>query len=227
MEFIEFDNMDTLGLDEAGRGPVLGPLVVAGIVIPEKKEKIIERMGVKDSKRLTPNRRAVLYRKLTKMFDYETVVITAQDIDNLRARGVNLNEIEKLAMKKIINNLRADRIIIDALDVKEGRLQDEISEYIGHSCEVIAEHKADDTYLTVGAASIIAKTERDMILEQINKDYIRSTKDKDGIGSGYPSDPKTKNFLKKFKDDEMPDFVRRSWGTVQKIKEAEEAEKLN
>ncbi|WP_295615750.1 ribonuclease HII [uncultured Methanobrevibacter sp.] len=219
--------MDTLGLDEAGRGPVLGPLVVAGIVIPEKKEKIIERMGVKDSKRLTPNRRAVLYRKLTKMFDYETVVITAQDIDNLRARGVNLNEIEKLAMKKIINNLRADRIIIDALDVKEGRLQDEISEYIGHSCEVIAEHKADDTYLTVGAASIIAKTERDMILEQINKDYIRSTKDKDGIGSGYPSDPKTKNFLKKFKYDEMPDFVRRSWGTVQKIKEAEEAEKLN
>ena len=226
MEFIEFDNMDTLGLDEAGRGPVLGPLVVAGIVIPEKKEKIIERMGVKDSKRLTPNRRAVLYRKLTKMFDYETVVITAQDIDNLRARGVNLNEIEKLAMKKIINNLRADRIIIDALDVKEGRLQDEISEYIGHSCEVIAEHKADDTYLTVGAASIIAKTERDMILEQINKDYIRSTKDKDGIGSGYPSDPKTKNFLKKFKYDEMPDFVRRSWGTVQKIKEAEEAENL-
>ena len=91
MEFIEFDNMDTLGLDEAGRGPVLGPLVVAGIVIPEKKEKIIERMGVKDSKRLTPNRRAVLYRKLTKMFDYETVVITAKDIDNLRARGVNLN----------------------------------------------------------------------------------------------------------------------------------------
>ena len=226
MEFTELDNMDTLGLDEAGRGPVLGPLVVAGIVIPEKKEKIIERMGVKDSKRLTPNRRTVLYRKLTKMFDYETVVITAKDIDNLRARGVNLNEIEKLAMKKIINNLRADRIIIDALDVKEGRLQDEISEHVGHSCEVIAEHKADDNYLAVGAASIIAKTERDLILEQINKEYVRSTKDKDGIGSGYPSDPKTKNFLKKFKYDEMPDFVRRSWGTVQKIKEAEEAEKL-
>jgi hypothetical protein len=136
--------MDTLGLDEAGRGPVLGPMVMAGIVIPEKKEKIIERMGVKDSKRLTPNRRAVLYRKLTKMFDYETVVITAKDIDTLRAKGINLNQIEKLAMKKIINTLRADRIIIDALDVKEGRLQEEMEEYVGHSCEVIAEHKADD-----------------------------------------------------------------------------------
>jgi ribonuclease HII len=125
--------MDTLGLDEAGRGPVLGPMVMAGIVIPEKKEKIIERMGVKDSKRLTPNRRAVLYRKLTKMFDYETVVITAKDIDTLRAKGINLNQIEKLAMKKIINTLRADRIIIDALDVKEGRLQEEMElgiEYI-------------------------------------------------------------------------------------------------
>ena len=139
--------MDTLGLDEAGRGPVLGPMVMAGIVIPEKKEKIIERMGVKDSKRLTPNRRAVLYRKLTKMFDYETVVITAKDIDTLRAKGINLNQIEKLAMKKIINTLRADRIIIDALDVKEGRLQEEMEEYVGHSCEVIAEHKADDNYL--------------------------------------------------------------------------------
>lgn len=219
--------MDILGLDEAGRGPVLGPMVVAGIVIPEKKEKIIERMGVKDSKRLTANRRAVLYRKLTKMFDYETVVITAQDIDNLRAKGVNLNEIEKLAMKKIITSLRADKIIIDALDVKEGRLQDEILEYVGNSCEVIAEHKADDNYLAVGAASIIAKAKRDLLVEEINKEYMRSTKDRDGIGSGYPSDPKTKNFLKKFKYDEMPDFVRRSWGTVQKIKEAEEAEKLD
>lgn len=218
--------MDTLGLDEAGRGPVLGPMVMAGVIIPEKKEKIIERMGVKDSKKLTPNRRAVLYRKLTKMFDYEVVVITARDIDTLRAKGVNLNEIEKLAMKKIINKLRADRIIIDALDVKEGRLQEEMEDYVDHSCEVIAEHKADDKYLAVGAASIIAKTKRDMIIEEINKEYVRTTKDRDGIGSGYPSDPKTKNFLKKFKYDEMPDFVRRSWGTVQKIKEAEEAENL-
>ena len=219
--------MDTLGLDEAGRGPVLGPMVMAGIVIPEKKEKIIERMGVKDSKRLTPNRRAVLYRKLTKMFDYNFIPSLPKiNPSSSCSPPLNLNQIEKLAMKKIINTLRADRIIIDALDVKEGRLQEEMEEYVGHSCEVIAEHKADDNYLAVGAASIIAKTKRDMIIEEINKQYIRSTKDRDGIGSGYPSDPKTKNFLKKFKYDEMPDFVRRSWGTVQKIKEAEEAEKL-
>ena len=219
--------MDTVGLDEAGRGPVLGPMVVAGIVIPEKKEKIMERMGVKDSKRLTPNRRTVLYRKLTKMFDYDLVVITARDIDILRARGTNLNQIEKIAMKKVASNLKADRIIIDSLDIKEGRLQEEMQAFVGPDCEVIAEHKADDKYLAVGAASIIAKTKRDLLIEEINKEYIRTTKNRDGIGSGYPSDPKTKNFLKQYKYDEMPDFVRRSWGTVQKIKEAEEAEKYN
>ena len=218
--------MNTLGLDEAGRGPVLGPMVVAGIVIPEKKEKIIERMGVKESKRVTPKRRAVLYRKLTKMFEYETVEISAKDIDILRAKGVNLNQIEKLAMMRIMAKLKADRIIIDSLDIKEGRLEDEMQNFVGEGCEVIAEHKADDKYLVVGAASIIAKTRRDEIISQINKEYIKSTGDKNGIGSGYPSDPTTKNFLKNYKYDEMPDFVRRSWGTVQRIKEAEEAEKL-
>lgn len=217
--------MNTLGLDEAGRGPVLGPMVVAGIVIPEKKEKIIERMGVKDSKRITPKRRAVLYRKLTRMFDYETVEISAKDIDLLRAKGVNLNQIEKLAMMRIIAKLKADTIIIDSLDIKEGRLEEEMQNFVGEGTKVIAEHKADDKYLVVGAASIIAKTKRDEIINQINKEYIRSTGNKDGIGSGYPSDPKTKNFLKNYKYDEMPDFVRRSWGTVQRIKEAEEAEK--
>ena len=217
--------MNTLGLDEAGRGPVLGPMVVAGVVIPEKKEKIIERMGVKDSKRLTPKRRTVLYRKLTKMFDYEIVEISAKDIDLLRAKGVNLNQIEKLAMMRIMAKLKADRIIIDSLDIKEGRLEEEMQNFVGEDCEVIAEHKADDKYLVVGAASIIAKTRRDEIISQINKEYIKSGGNKEGIGSGYPSDPKTKNFLKNYKYDEMPDFVRRSWGTVQKIKEAEEAEK--
>ena len=218
--------MNTLGLDEAGRGPVLGPMVVAGIVIPEKKEKIIERMGVKDSKRVTPKRRAVLYRKLTKMFEYETVEISAKDIDILRAKGVNLNQIEKLAMMRIMAKLKADRIIIDSLDIKEGRLEEEMQNFVGENSEVIAEHKADDKYLVVGAISIIAKTRRDELIDQINKEYIKSTGDKNGIGSGYPSDPKTKNFLKNYRYDEMPDFVRRSWGTVQRIKEAEEAEKL-
>lgn len=218
--------MNTLGLDEAGRGPVLGPMIMGGIVIPEKKEKIVERMGVKDSKKVTPKRRAVLSRKLTKMFEYELVEISAKDIDLMRAKGINLNQIEKLAMKQIIRKLDSDKIIIDALDVKEGRLQEEMQEYAGPNREVLAEHKADENYLAVGAASIIAKHRRDQIIDELNRNYIKTTKDRNGIGSGYPSDPKTKAFLKQYTYDEMPEFVRRSWGTVQKIKEEEENNKL-
>lgn len=204
--------MDILGIDEAGRGSVLGPMVIAGVVVPEKMEKILERMGVKDSKRLTPNRRTILSRKLKKMFDYEIVVISAREIDELRASGVNLNEIEKNAMESIIMKLEPEKAIVDAVDVKAERFQQNLCNDTGFN--VIAEHKADDKYIEVSAASIIAKAERDAQIAEINKEFIKSG----GIGSGYPSDPTTKKFLTNYTYDEMPDFVRRSWATVAKMK---------
>ena len=196
--------MDILGIDEAGRGSVLGPMVIAGVVVPEKMEKILERMGVKDSKRLTPNRRTILSRKLRKMFEYEIVVISAREIDELRANGVNLNEIEKNAMESIILKLKPEKAIVDAVDVKAERFQENLCKDTG--IDVIAEHKADDKYIEVSAASIIAKAERDEYIKEINKEYIKSG----GIGSGYPSDPTTKKFLANYTYDEMPDFVRKS-----------------
>lgn len=204
--------MDILGIDEAGRGSVLGPMVIAGVVVPEKMEKVLERMGVKDSKRLTPNRRTILSRKLKKMFDYEIVVITAREIDEMRADGINLNEIEKNAMESILLKMRPEKAIVDAVDVKAERFQDNLR--VNTGINVIAEHKADDKYIEVSAASIIAKAERDDQIAQINKEFIKSG----GIGSGYPSDPKTKEFLTNYTYDEMPDFVRMSWATVAKMK---------
>jgi ribonuclease HII len=204
--------MDILGIDEAGRGSVLGPMVIAGVVVPEKMEKVLERMGVKDSKRLTPNRRTILSRKLKKMFDYEIVVISAREIDEMRADGINLNEIEKNAMESILLKLKPEKAIVDAVDVKAERFQENLR--IDTGLNVIAEHKADDKYIEVSAASIIAKAERDDQIAQINKEFIKSG----GIGSGYPSDPKTKEFLANYTYDEMPDFVRRSWATVAKMK---------
>jgi len=204
--------MDILGIDEAGRGSVLGPMVIAGVVVPEKMEKVLERMGVKDSKRLTPNRRTILSRKLKKMFDYEIVVISAREIDEMRAEGINLNEIEKNAMESILLKIKPEKAIVDAVDVKAERFQSNLCNDTG--VNVIAEHKADDKYIEVSAASIIAKAERDNQIAQINKDFIKSG----GIGSGYPSDPKTKEFLTNYTYDEMPDFVRRSWATVAKMK---------
>ena len=204
--------MDILGIDEAGRGSVLGPLVIAGVVVPDKMEKVLERMGVKDSKRLAPHRRTILSRKLKKMFDYEIVVISAREIDEMRADGINLNEIEKNAMESILLKIMPEKAIVDAVDVKAERFQDNLCKDTG--VNVIAEHKADDKYIEVSAASIIAKAERDSQIAEINKEFIKSG----GIGSGYPSDPKTKEFLTNYTYDEMPDFVRRSWATVAKMK---------
>ena len=204
--------MDILGIDEAGRGSVLGPMVIAGVIVPEKMEKVLERMGVKDSKRLTPNRRTILSRKLRKMFEYEIVVISALEIDQMRADGINLNDIEKNAMRDLIIKLAPEKAIVDAVDVKAERFQNDLCQSTG--VNVIAEHKADDKYIQVSAASIIAKAERDAQIEEINKEYIKIG----GIGSGYPSDPTTKEFLTNFTYDEMPDFVRRSWATVSKMK---------
>lgn len=204
--------METLGIDEAGRGSVLGPLVVAGVYIPEDKRVVLERMGVKDSKRLTPSRRNILSRKLKKMFTYETVILSAQDIDRKRAEGINLNEIERMAMEEIILRINPQKAILDAVDIKAERFQEKIAKSTG--VDVVAEHKADDNYIEVGAASIIAKQTRDEIIAEINKDYRKMG----GIGSGYPSDPTTKKFLTNFTYDNMPDFVRKSWATVKKMK---------
>ena len=207
--------MDVLGIDEAGRGSVLGPLVIAGVIVPEKMDIVLERMGVKDSKRLTPNRRTILSRKLKKMFEYDLVVISAQDIDNMRADGINLNEIERIGMEKILSNLNPEKAIVDAVDIKAERFQNKLANDTG--VHVVAEHKADDNYIEVSAASIIAKQERDAHIAEINKDYIKMG----GIGSGYPSDPITKKFLTNFTYDEMPDFVRKSWATVEKMKNSQ------
>lgn len=204
--------METLGIDEAGRGSVLGPLVVAGVSIPEDKRIVLERMGVKDSKRLTPSRRNILSRKLKKMFTYETVILSAQDIDRKRAEGINLNEIERMAMEEILLKINPQKAILDAVDIKAERFQEKIAKSTG--IDVVAEHKADDNYIEVGAASIIAKQTRDEIIAEINKDYRKMG----GIGSGYPSDPTTKKFLTNFTYDDMPVFVRKSWATVKKMK---------
>ena len=204
--------MDILGIDEAGRGSVLGPMVIAGVIIPEKMDKVLERMGVKDSKRLSPNRRTILSRKLRKMFEYEIVVISALEIDQMRADGINLNDIEKNAMRDLIVKMNPQKAIVDAVDVKAERFQNNLRETTG--IDVVAEHKADDKYIEVSAASIIAKAERDAQIAEINKDYIKMG----GIGSGYPSDPTTKEFLTNYTYDEMPYFVRKSWATVSKMK---------
>ena len=115
-------------------------------------------------------------------------------------------------MESILLKLKPEKAIVDAVDVKAERFQETLCKDTG--LNVIAEHKADDKYIEVSAASIIAKAERDDQIKEINKDFIKSG----GIGSGYPSDPTTKKFLANYTYDEMPEFVRKSWATVAKMK---------
>ncbi|MBE2900352.1 ribonuclease HII [Methanothermobacter thermautotrophicus] len=206
--------MKVLGIDEAGRGPVIGPLVVAGVMIPERKFSILRKMGVKDSKKLTPERRRFLARKIRRISRVFTVKISASDIDRMREMGFNLNEIEKIAIKRIIAEARPDRVIIDSVDVKPERLEEEIRSHFGE-IEVTAEHGADTRYYPVAAASIMAKVERDLEIEKIKK----KNRKLGDIGSGYPADPRTRKFLESFTYEELPGFVRRSWATVQRKKQ--------
>jgi ribonuclease HII len=214
--------MNILGIDEAGRGPVIGSLFVAGIIIPQEKEVMLKRMGIKDSKRLTPQRRKVLARKLKKMFDYRIIEITAKDIDILR-ETISLNTIEEIAVAKLIKQLSIynyNKIILDCFDVNTKRAENKCKSFIyekSDDIEVIAEHKADNNYISVSAASILAKESRDESIEDLKKEY-RKIGD---IGSGYPSDPKTISFLKKYKYYELPDTVRKSWKTIESLKNQE------
>lgn len=200
--------MKVVGIDEAGRGPVIGPMVVCGVAIEEDRMRYLDRLKLRDSKKLSPKRRSVLSRKIKKIAECYPVKITARDIDSLRSKNVNLNEIEKIAMKKIICDCEPDIAVIDCMDVKTERFKAEIETY-KEDLEVVAEHKADDKYTIVSAASIVAKVDRDMEIQKIREKF------KD-VGSGYPSDPKTIAFLKKIPYDDLPDFVRKSWATVKK-----------
>ena len=203
--------MKIVGIDEAGRGPVIGPLVVGGVAVEGYKLEKLEKLQLKDSKRLTPGRRKVMARRINKIAECHTIHIQAMDIDNLRAKNINLNEIEKIAMKKVIGMSNPDVAYIDCLDVKPQRFCDEMANF-RDGLKVIAEHKAEDKYPIVAAASIVAKVERDMEIEKLKKEYR-------DIGSGYPSDPKTIAFLKRFSYENLPNFVRKSWATVKKNQE--------
>lgn len=200
--------MKVVGIDEAGRGSVLGPLVLCGVVIEEDRIKFLERIKVKDSKKVSPKKRVVLSRKIRKITDYHLVKISALDIDILRADNVNLNQIETIGLRKIIEKSGADTCIVDCFDVKPDRFKSELESYYP-DLNVVAEHKADDRFIVVAAASIIAKVERDMEIAKLRKEF------KD-IGSGYPSDPKTIQFLEDNHKD-LPEFVRKSWATVDKV----------
>ncbi len=213
------------GVDEAGRGPCFGPLVVAGVLI--KDEKKLESINVKDSKLLTSQRRTSLLKEIKKIsYKIEILTIPASDIDEMR-RLLTLNQIEVNAFSKVIDNLKPEICYVDAADVNEKRFANDILSRIKYKPKIISKHKADSIYPVVSAASIVAKTFRDEQVEKISKKL--SKKLNVPLGSGYPADPITKEFLKKWMEryNDLPPYTRKSWKTCQKLVSNNKTKKLD
>jgi ribonuclease HII len=212
-----------IGVDDAGRGPVIGPMVLAGVLIKESQEKELKDIGVKDSKLLTPSKRRNMGRTLRKNFDYHVEGSTPKEIDNCD----NLNNLEAIKAAMIINKLSEGisgeiEAIIDCPSVNTVEWQAYLEKLIiNKKIKIKAEHKADMNYPVVSAASIIAKEIREEEIDEIRRRFDVK------FGSGYPSDPQTKDFIKyNYKNPKYEEIIRHSWDTVKKLHEKAAQRKL-
>jgi ribonuclease HII len=213
------------GVDEAGRGCVIGPLVIAGFLIKEENLPVLVQLGVKDSKLLSPKKREALSKEIMRVAEKHYVVkLAPMEIDRVvesKRKLHKLNRLEAQTMAHIINTLKPDEVYVDAADVLEDRFKHHIQEGLTVKAKITSRHKADKIYPVVSAASIIAKVERDHEIAALKANY-------GDFGSGYLTDQKTMRFLKQWLQThaEYPDCVRKSWkpakqaknerGTVQK-----------
>ena len=204
-----------LGIDDAGRGPVIGPMVLAGCLIDDSLEPEFKKLGVKDSKQLTDKRREFLANIIReKAMTFEVVLISPSEIDGKNAEGIKLNEVEAIACAQIINKINKGfgkiKVIIDCPSTTIGKWTDYLKTKVDDlsNLEVVCEHKADQNHVSVSAASILAKSAREKSMSLLKEKYGAI------IGSGYCSDPTTCKFLEmhalKYKDDGI---FRQTWST--------------
>jgi ribonuclease HII len=193
-------------VDEAGKGSVLGPLVIAAVGV--SSENVFAEVEVADSKLLSPKVRERLYSTIRKRFRVATVRIDAHEIDEIRV-GMTMNACVARAHAQAIDKLSPAIAYVDACDVNAFRYADMVKSHLEKRCEIVSEHNADQTFKVVSAASIVAKVTRDRAITALSKKYGE-------IGSGYPSDPVTIAFLSAYIDEYKcpPPIARKSWKTV-------------
>jgi ribonuclease HII len=217
--------MRVAGVDEAGRGCVIGPLVIAGVLFKEENLPVLTWLGVKDSKLLSSRKREALAVEIARLAEKHVIMkLSPVEIDRAVKSGRKLHKLNRLeaqTMALIIDALKPDEAYVDAADVLEERFKHHIQEGLPFKAKIVAKHKADRTYPVVSAASIIAKVERDREIAALTGEY-------GDFGSGYLADQRTMRFLKQWLEthSEYPECVRKSWkpakqaknekGTVQK-----------
>ncbi|MFC1686046.1 ribonuclease HII [Nanoarchaeota archaeon] len=217
-----------LGIDDAGRGPIIGPMVIGGTIFKKEDIDKLKKLGVKDSKMIVPKKREFLSNEIKKIaLGYKAVKITPLEIDNREENGLNLNDLEALKMAEAINELSKGLkdidVIIDCPSTNIEAWKLTLLRYIKEPAgkKFIVEHKADDKYVACSAASIIAKVVRDWeiekIKEEINVDF----------GSGYPADPQTVKFINERGHKYLKyHIIRESWQTWKNIMVKKNQKKL-
>tara|TARA_Y100000310_G_scaffold334146_1_gene413196 strand:+ start:665 stop:1309 length:645 start_codon:yes stop_codon:yes gene_type:complete len=200
-----------LGIDEAGRGPVIGPMIVAGVMINEKE---VKKLGeVKDSKLLYQNQRVKLDKQIKENSEYKILIVDPETIDAAIFSGeLNLNWLEAHKQAEIINKLNPDKAIIDCPSINCESYEKYLKDLIKNKkIELVVQHKADLKYPVVSAASILAKVKRESEMDKIKKKY-------GDTGPGYPSHAKTQAFVRKYYN-KYSEIMRKSWSTYKKVAE--------
>jgi len=216
-------SMRIAGVDDAGRGSIIGPLAIAGVLFDEKDLPKLVDLGVKDSKRLSPRRREQLAAEIKELaLKYHVVLLSPAEIDRVVETGRKLHKLNRLeaqTMAKVITVLKPDVAYVDASDVLAERFKQHVAENLSFRVQIVSEHKADAKYPIVSAASILAKVERDKVISELREKH-------GNIGCGYATDPSTIKFLESWirKFGSYPDFVRRSWKPAKRLKTKAETE---
>ncbi len=200
-----------LGVDEAGRGPVIGSMFVTGVLLNESSEEVLMKAGVRDSKLLTPNVRMKLLPLILKEARFVAVIERKPwEMDSYNVNKLFIESVVSIVKLAKSYGHTFDRVIVDSTSSRKELVNALIKE-VGSNAKVIVEDHADRKYLVVAAASIVAKCLRDTHVKYLHLKY-------GDFGSGYPSDPKTIEWLRRFKDgNELPPIVRRSWRTLKRL----------
>jgi ribonuclease HII len=201
-----------LGIDEAGRGSLVGPLVVGAFCLTEDRIGELVALGAKDSKVLSPEARERVFAGLAGIGSRTHIALSPRTIDGAVRRG-RLNDLEAEAFARIIRTLAPDVAYVDACDPNERRFGSRVARLAGGRTRVIARHHADRDYPIVGAASVVAKVRRDRAIARLREKLGGD------LGSGYPSDPRTIRFVRSVlaADASLPAWVRGSWATMQRV----------
>lgn len=207
-----------LGIDDAGRGPLIGPMMLAGVLLRTGAERMLKAEGVADSKQLEHAERVRLATLIREhALKTHVVAASAESIDRAVLSGMNLNTLEAMKAAEIINKLNARKekikVIVDCPSVNTHAWRATLLSLLKNNehLELHCEHKADVNYPSVSAASILAKVAREDALAELKKQYGE-------FGSGYPSDPLTQQFLKKEgKRLANSGIFRKSWSTWKQL----------